>query len=73
MPLHITAEDFVEQARLRGVLVSPGAAFLVGPPRIEQAVRLCLGPPTSRDALADALRIVAGVLKDPPRPHGAVV
>jgi hypothetical protein len=36
-------------------------------------VRICLGPPPSRDALEEALRILAGVVKDPPRPHAAVV
>jgi DNA-binding transcriptional MocR family regulator len=73
MPPTTTAEDFVEQARLRGVVVSASPAFGVGPARPEHAVRLCLGPPATREALEDALRILAGVLKDPPRPHAAVV
>ena len=73
MPPHTGAEDFVEQARLRGVVVSASPAFGVGPARPEHAVRLCLGPPATRDALEAALRILAGVLKDPPRPHAAVV
>lgn len=72
-PPPTTAEDFVEQARLRGVIVSASPAFAVGSTRPEHAVRLCLGPPATRDALEDALRILAGVLKDPPRPHAAVV
>jgi DNA-binding transcriptional MocR family regulator len=73
MPGAIAAEDFVEQARLRGVLVSASPAFSVGPARPDRAVRICLGPPPSRDALEEALRILAGVVKDPPRPHAAVV
>jgi DNA-binding transcriptional MocR family regulator len=73
MPPHTTAEDFVEQARLRGVLVSASPAFSVGAARPEHFVRLCLGPPATREALEAALRILAGVLRDPPRPHAAVV
>ena len=74
LPGHTTAEDFVEQARLRGVLVSRRPArSSSAPPRVDQRVRICLGPPSSREALEDALRILAGVLKDPPRPHAAVV
>jgi DNA-binding transcriptional MocR family regulator len=73
MPPQTTAEDFVEQARLRGVLVSASPAFGVGPARPDHAVRICLGPPASRDALEHALRILAGVLKDPPRPHAGIV
>jgi DNA-binding transcriptional MocR family regulator len=73
MPPHTTAEDFVEQARLRGVLVSASPAFSVGAARPEHFVRLSLGPPATREALEAALRILAGVLKDPPRPHAAVV
>jgi DNA-binding transcriptional MocR family regulator len=68
-----TAEDFVEQARLRGVLVSASHAFAVGQQSPEPAVRICLGPPATRAALEAALDILAGVLKDPPRPHAAVV
>ena len=73
MPPHTAAEDFVEQARLRGVLVSASPAFGVGAARPGHAVRLCLGPPATRDALEAALRLLAGVLQDPPRPHVAVV
>jgi DNA-binding transcriptional MocR family regulator len=73
MPGQTTAEDFVEQARLRGVLVSPSPTFGVGPARLDPHVRICLGPPTSRDALEGALRILSGVLKDPPRAHSGLV
>lgn len=73
MPRRTSAEDFVEQARLRGVLVSAGHTFAVGPKPLEPAVRICLGPPATRDGVAAALDILAGVLKDPPRPHAAVV
>jgi DNA-binding transcriptional MocR family regulator len=73
MPATTTAEDFVEQARLRGVLVSASPAFGVGSDRPAHAVRICLGPPASREALEEALRLLAGVLRDPPRPHVAVV
>jgi DNA-binding transcriptional MocR family regulator len=72
-PPHTTAEDLVEQARLRGVLVSASPAFAIGSARPEHAIRICLGPPPSREALDDALRVLAGVLRDPPRPHVAVV
>jgi hypothetical protein len=53
--------------------VSASHAFAVGPQRPPAAVRICLGPPATKDALESALEILAGVLKDPPRPHAAVV
>lgn len=66
-------DDFVEQSRLRGVIVNAGAAFSAQPGPAPQAVRICLGPPASRDVLERALRTLGDVLKAPPRPHDAMV
>ncbi len=69
------AAEFLEQARLRGVIVSAGQSFAVGqaqgpPPRF---VRVCLGPPSSREALAQALGVLQDVRARPPMPHAATV
>ncbi len=68
----ITATDAVQQARLRGVLVSPATAFQAGRGAGE-GLRVCLGPPASREALERGLTSLADVLRDPPRPHGGPI
>ncbi len=69
----LSAPDAVEQARLRGVLVSASQAFAVGRERPADALRICLGPPSTREALEAALRTLAGVLREPPQPHRGLV
>jgi DNA-binding transcriptional MocR family regulator len=68
-----TAMELVEQARLRGVLVSPGQSFAIGRGPAPQAVRLCLGPPATREALMQALAVVSEVRSRPAMPHAATV
>ncbi|HEY8549002.1 MAG TPA: PLP-dependent aminotransferase family protein [Vicinamibacterales bacterium] len=68
-----TAADFVEEARLRGVRVNGSSAFLVAPGAPPAAVRVCLGPPASRETLERALRILEAVRVAPPSAHAAVV
>ena len=67
------AAKFVEQARLRGVLVSASQTFAVGREPPPTFVRICLGPPSTREALEAALRTLADVLREPPQPHRGLV
>lgn len=50
----------------RGVKVSTPEPFCVGSEAAPQALRLCLGPPASREALERALTIVCETLDAPP-------
>ena len=65
--------EFMEQARLRGVVVSAGQSFAVGQGPAPPFVRVCLGPPSTREALADALGVIRDVRARPPMPHAATV
>jgi DNA-binding transcriptional MocR family regulator len=62
------ATDFVDAARTRGVLVTPGDAFAVEMTRPSQAVRVSLGAAPSTAALTTALEAIASVLHDEPEP-----
>jgi DNA-binding transcriptional MocR family regulator len=65
--------DFVAQARMRGVAVSPAEDFIVGRSTSTHAVRLCLGPVEDRSRLQRALRTLAEILERPPTPCRALV
>ena len=65
--------EFMEQARLRGVIVSAGQSFAVGQGPPPPFVRICLGPPSTREALAQALGVIRDVRARPPMPHAATV
>ena len=65
--------EFQEQARLRGVIVSAGQSFAVGQGPPPPFVRICLGPPSTREALAQALGVIRDVRARPPMPHAATV
>jgi DNA-binding transcriptional MocR family regulator len=56
-------DSFAAEARSRGVLVMPAAAFAVGREPAPHAVRLCLGAARTREALARGLDVVAGLLE----------
>ncbi len=43
------AEVFVQQAKLRGVALTPAQAFIVGRETIPHMVRVCLGTPSRKD------------------------
>jgi DNA-binding transcriptional MocR family regulator len=61
-------EGFVEEARRRGVRVTPATTFAVGP-RVPRAVRLCIGNPPSavelERALCELRAIEGGVPAEP--------
>jgi DNA-binding transcriptional MocR family regulator len=65
LPERLSAEDFVVRARLRGVFVTAGSVFTVAPASPTNAVRVCLGPPATRDALERALATLADLLTSP--------
>ena len=76
LPAPWRADEFARRAREAGVLIASNAPFLAGQaaapalPAGEQAVRVCLGGPTSRERLAWALDRLADVLGEgaaPPR------
>lgn len=60
------SESFAAQAARRGVTVTPAEAFVVGRGAAPHAVRLCLGVPRTREALARGLRLVAETLAGAP-------
>ena len=55
------------------MLVSAGQSFAIARDAAPQAVRVCLGPPPTREALARALAVVSEVRARPPMPHASVV
>lgn len=68
LPAHWRSEEFYIQARYRGVIVMPPESFAVGHINLPHAVRLNLGAARSDEELADALRILGGLLADMPEP-----
>ncbi len=68
-----SSADFVAQAEMRGVRISPASDFAVGRTAIPHAVRACLGPVADRAVLRDALATLAEILNEPPDPCVAVV
>jgi DNA-binding transcriptional MocR family regulator len=67
------SETFTEEARRRGVAVTPAQAFLVGRIATPHAVRVCLGTPSDREQLEKALRILAEILEEAPQAGPAIV
>jgi DNA-binding transcriptional MocR family regulator len=65
LPEPWTAHRFVSQAAARGVLVSPAERFAVGNDDTA-AVRVCLGPPATRDALRKAMTTLGDLLRQGP-------
>ncbi|MGH7525872.1 MAG: aminotransferase class I/II-fold pyridoxal phosphate-dependent enzyme, partial [Gemmatimonadales bacterium] len=61
-------EEFVSQARARGVVVSPSEEFVVGRESAPYAVRVCLGATASRPRLEEGLVRLADLLRTGPEP-----
>jgi len=66
-------EDFVAQARERGVILSPASAFAVGRTPPPHAVRVGLGGIQPLARLEQGLRTVAEILRRPPGPVFSIV
>lgn len=73
LPEPWTVRDFVAQAAMRGVHVTPADAFAVGRNTSAHAVRIAVGPVTSRAVLEDALASLAEMLHEGPEAGRAVV
>lgn len=65
--------DFVEQARMRGVVVSPAEDFIVARSTSAHAVRICLGPVEDRSRLKEGLTKLKDILERPPAPCQTIV
>ncbi|HEV7932773.1 MAG TPA: PLP-dependent aminotransferase family protein [Actinomadura sp.] len=63
------ADTFVAAAARRGIAVTPGAAFAVGPGQAPNAVRLALAAPAMED-LAAALDVLAALARGTPEDAG---
>jgi DNA-binding transcriptional MocR family regulator len=66
-------EAFVARARHRGILLNSAESFAVGHETDVQAVRITLGPPSTRSALEDGLAEIARMLKRVPETYELVV
>lgn len=65
-------EEFTQECRRRGVIISPGAAFAMNRDRIPIAVRICLGSVANREQLRRGLEVVADLLRNGPATQFAV-
>ncbi len=57
------SDEYVAQARHRGVLIAGAEAFAVGRQSVPHAVRVCLGSVPRREDLARGLEILANILE----------
>ncbi|MGH7497911.1 MAG: PLP-dependent aminotransferase family protein [Gemmatimonadales bacterium] len=69
LPQPWRTEEFVAQARGRGVVVSPSEEFVVGRESSPHAVRVCLGAGISRERLEGGLLVLAELLREDPEPN----
>ena len=65
--------DFVSQARMRGVIISPAEDFVAARSTNAHAVRLCLGPVRQAGRLERALETLVEILESPPEPCRAMI
>jgi DNA-binding transcriptional MocR family regulator len=71
LPEQWRSRHFVEQARTRGLLVTPPDPFIVGRAADPHAIRLALGDTTRDDrAYAQGLKRIAALLGETPDPMG---
>ncbi len=73
LPEPWSTAEFVAQAAMRGVLVSPAEDFVAGRGTAPHAVRVCLGPVPDRSRLQEGLTALAEMLGEPPEPCCVVV
>ena len=66
-------DEFVSQAKMRGVLVCPAEAFVVGRSTPPYAVRVTLGSVPDRETLERGLTTLAEILDQPQQPGKAVI
>jgi DNA-binding transcriptional MocR family regulator len=73
LPAAWHADDFVREARQRGVIVTAARDFAVARHDVPNAARLALGAPSDRDQLKNGLITLAAILNEPPQPFGMTV
>ncbi|PSL10958.1 GntR family transcriptional regulator [Marinobacterium halophilum] len=66
LPESMRAADFVQLADARGVTLIAAEPFCVGSQPAPQAVRICITPPASREALAEGLTRIRALLDEEP-------
>lgn len=66
LPRPWRAAAFVGAARSRGIVLGPTEGFLGQPGATPRAVRLCLGPPATRERLREALETLRDLAATPP-------
>lgn len=66
-------DTFVARARHRGILLNSAESFAVGHETDVQAVRITLGPPSTRSALEEGLSEIVKMLKRVPEAYELVV
>jgi DNA-binding transcriptional MocR family regulator len=66
LPRHWKAGDFIGAARTRGILLGAPEGFLGRPGATPRAVRLCLGPPATRERLTGALEALRDLAESVP-------
>ena len=63
LPAALQADELVAQARARGVILPPAASFAVNAGTPPRGTRICLGVPSTRVRLQQALRTVRDVME----------
>ena len=66
-------DAFVARARHRGILLNSAESFVVGHETDVQAVRITLGPPSTRSALEEGLSEIVKMLRRVPEAYELVV
>ena len=73
LPARWRSEAFAAQARRAGVAVGAAELFAVPPHAFAPGVRVCLGPPATRERLEEGLRRLVAVLEEGPAPLPSIV
>ncbi len=73
LPEPWSTDAFVARARHRGILLNSAESFAVGHETDVQAVRITLGPPSTRSALEEGLAEIVKMLKHVPEAYELVV
>ncbi len=73
LPRPWRGEDFVDQARRRGVGVTAAETFAAGRAAAPHAVRICLGTPRTREEVEQGLAVLAEMLAGPPEAALSIV
>jgi DNA-binding transcriptional MocR family regulator len=67
------SDEFLAQARRRGVLVTPPEAFVPAREEAPHAVRVCLGAPRTRAQLEKGLKTIRELCKSTPKPTLSII